>query len=344
MVRIGEVSQPLSELISSQGLGEDDGSGLRDVSDSIDRSLCSSATSTARSSMTLPILDEGSAYEGLLKQMSSPLANLDCALEMVSNELVSYLEIPRPETDTETINRLSLNSFRQTDALPSFASAPGQIIDLKENAYTRRRSLTLADIRPPQREAKGSRGTKRKKISSRGLSAKQEKKVTQSSKFCHICVRSREQVILVPCSNVINSVCRKAVCQKCFEKHGMMDEWESAVRNRSMIKQVHDGALNNLLEDRWICPHCQRMCPLSAQCKIYAKTNRRRHLRLQRRRLERELCAQGKRDVNRNTMSNGKSAVSVLSGASGMPQLTPTASISSQESIGDGSSRTSGTQ
>jgi hypothetical protein len=109
-----------------------------------------------------------------------------------------------------------------------------------------------------------------------------------------LCVRNAELVTLAPCANVTTGVCRKAVCRKCFEKHGHVDEWDQAVKNHRLLATEQAAApgkgpissTGRLPASAWICLHCRDMCPDSAQCKIYARTNRRRHLLLKQRKEE----------------------------------------------------------
>lgn len=119
-------------------------------------------------------------------------------------------------------------------------------------------------------------------------------KIMQPSKFCHVCVRSGELVTLAPCANVISGVCRKAICRKCFEKHGHGSEWEQATKNHALLASEQAAAMTQgntarsrqIPDTAWQCLHCRKLCPDSAQCKIYARTNRRRHLMLKQRKAE----------------------------------------------------------
>lgn len=119
-------------------------------------------------------------------------------------------------------------------------------------------------------------------------------KIMQPSKFCHICVRSGELVTLAPCANVITGVCRKAICAKCFDKHGHGLEWDQATQNHALLakEQAALAARGAVLSQvrlpasAWACFHCRNICPDSAQCKIYARTNKRRHMLLKQRKAE----------------------------------------------------------
>jgi hypothetical protein len=119
-------------------------------------------------------------------------------------------------------------------------------------------------------------------------------KIMQPSKFCHVCVRSGELVTLAPCANVTTGVCRKAICRKCFEKHGHVEEWDIACKNNALLAAEQAapagrGPISSkgcLPESAWTCLHCRNLCPDSAQCKIYARTNKRRHLMLKQRKVE----------------------------------------------------------
>lgn len=128
---------------------------------------------------------------------------------------------------------------------------------------------------------------------------KRRKMAGQPSNFCHVCVRSGEQVRLVACANIVVGTCRKAVCERCFDKHDWRKgEWEMAVNNASLIARAQEdieaGRADEMAVNRlsipgavWTCVHCRGQCPPSAQCKIYAKTNWKRHLILKKRKLGR---------------------------------------------------------
>jgi len=116
-------------------------------------------------------------------------------------------------------------------------------------------------------------------------------KLTQPSKFCHVCVRSGDQVRLAPCANVTSGLCRKAVCEKCFEKHGFAHEWNVASMNYTIIAEMNNRLRDTLPEQAWTCFHCRSECPHSAQCKIYARTNKRRHNQLKQKKAAKERAA-----------------------------------------------------
>jgi hypothetical protein len=136
-------------------------------------------------------------------------------------------------------------------------------------------------------------------------------KIMQPSKFCHVCVRSGELVTLAPCANVTTGVCRKAICRKCFEKHGHVEEWHLACNNNSLLAAeltapAGCGPVSRtgcLPEFAWTCLHCRDLCPDSAQCKIYARTNKRRHLMLKQRKAEKSRCS-GERQGNHGVTAN----------------------------------------
>lgn len=87
------------------------------------------------------------------------------------------------------------------------------------------------------------------------------------SRFCHVCARSSDIVELMPCKNVKFGVCRKAVCEKCFSEQGW--DWASAVSD----------------PESFSCCHCTKTCPKNAQCSTYRRTNERRRLTCQTKRL-----------------------------------------------------------
>jgi hypothetical protein len=61
----------------------------------------------------------------------------------------------------------------------------------------------------------------------------------QPSRFCHICLRRAERVALLSCGNSHKGICRKVVCEKCFDVFGW--NWGEACA----------------LKDNWICTHCR---------------------------------------------------------------------------------------
>lgn len=220
----------------------------------------------------------------LMKALQSPLPSLNRSSatdQMNQNDVLRYLNIAPGESDVDTYSKFSDSASSREHCIPSIAPVN----------YQERKMLSISDVCTPgaiqnEQEPFVTVGTKRKASASNSTSKRC--KVTQTSKFCHICVRSGEQVTLVPCANVVGSVCRKAVCQKCFDKHGFAHEWPQACENREIIRQIHAGQLDRLPENVWTCLHCRQICPPSAQCKIYARTNKRRHLILKQRRAEKD--------------------------------------------------------
>ncbi|KAA8498578.1 hypothetical protein FVE85_6163 [Porphyridium purpureum] len=100
-----------------------------------------------------------------------------------------------------------------------------------------------------------------------------------ASRFCHICARSMDSVRAISCFNTLFGVCRKIICEKCFEQYGW--DWEAASK---------PGA-------RWSCAHCKGICPERAQCNTYKRTNQRRRLKgLERRKQLEELLIAGGAD------------------------------------------------
>mmetsp|Transcript_10494 Transcript_10494/g.22190 ORF Transcript_10494/g.22190 Transcript_10494/m.22190 type:complete len:654 (+) Transcript_10494:86-2047(+) len=100
---------------------------------------------------------------------------------------------------------------------------------------------------------------------------------TEASKFCHVCARSMDTVRAISCFNTVFGVCRKIVCEKCFQQNGW--DWDAASK---------PGA-------RWACIHCKGICPERAQCNTYKRTNQRRRLKgmQKRKELEQMLLASG---------------------------------------------------
>lgn len=294
------------------------------IVESVNQSMESSGSSTAHSSMTLPFLgnvEESSDENCLLKPVTYPLPAIQSALDLAPTDFLSCFDSPIAEKSAEISICLSPKSSPVNDPVPLVQTATAS----KERmTYSKRRSGTISDIcgrNVARRDTRNQNGTKRNLSSARRVPSKRQKKITKPSKFCHICVRSSEQVLLIPCANVVTSVCRKAVCQRCFHKHGMMSQWDSAVKNKSIIEQFHEGVIDTLPSGVWICPHCQSSCPPSAQCKIYAKTNRKRHLLLQKRRREREMHLRHRHEANKNAGAFERTNAYNLTGITELPHL-----------------------
>lgn len=259
----------------------------------------SSPPQTTFPSVPLPVEPDFAQGEDLLLKalQSPPFPNVarGATDHANSNDVLRYLNLVPGESDAETVSKFSAESSSSRE-LP--------LPPLTPNLYPEKRGLSISDVcgrtEPLKREPIGQPkpvGTKRKAASS--SSSSKRAKVTQTSKFCHVCVRSGEQVTLVPCANVVGAVCRKAVCHRCFEKHGYTHEWANACKNREIIRQIHAGLLDRLPENVWTCLHCRSICPSSAQCKIYARTNKRRHLILKQRKAERDRLMAQQNDINR---------------------------------------------
>lgn len=247
----------------------------------------------------------------LLKAVQSPFPTLHRgAPEPVShNDVLRYLNLTLGESDVETFSKLSAESSSSRD----------QAIPPAQHQYSERRVLRISEVcdRTDKNgiEQIPAVGNKRAAKASSLSSSSKRCNVTQPSKFCHVCVRSGEQVTLVPCANVIGAVCRKAICQKCFDKHGIGHEWRNACENRETIRQIHAGLLDRLPDNVWTCLHCRQMCPQTAQCKIYARTNRRRHMVLKQRKAEKDRML--KRNMERGLTMPKRSEVGVPSGRPG---------------------------
>lgn len=218
----------------------------------------------------------------LLRALQSPLPALGrTTFEPVTpNEVLSYLNFACGDCDSGTFSKLTTES-----------SSSNELISSKtQSCASEQNAIAYSDLNVQEKGKLTVHGpkvcSKRKASSSKSVSKRG--KVTQPSKFCHVCVRSGEQVTLAPCANVIGSLCRKAICQKCFDKHGIRQEWTSACENREIIRQIHAGIRDRLPDNVWTCLHCRQSCPQSAQCKIYARTNKRRHMILKQRKAEKD--------------------------------------------------------
>lgn len=122
--------------------------------------------------------------------------------------------------------------------------------------------------------------------SSRPTVAKQRPKHYKrptASKFCHICARKSSNVAVAVCSRIEQGLCRKVVCEYCFEKYGW-DREALDVAKRMQEKEGRDVGPCKGRKRAWECPHCRGQCVAKAQCNTYGKINYKRHLKLRRKR------------------------------------------------------------
>lgn len=63
----------------------------------------------------------------------------------------------------------------------------------------------------------------------------------QPSRFCHICLRRAERVSLMACGRLRSGLCRKVVCERCFNDFGY--DWEASAASGS----------------GWTCTHCRKV-------------------------------------------------------------------------------------
>lgn len=75
------------------------------------------------------------------------------------------------------------------------------------------------------------------------------------SRFCHVCSRTPKNVRLSVCSKIRDGICRKVVCERCFDEYGY-GNFEEAI-----------------IFSNWTCPHCIGICPERAQCRTYSRIN-----------------------------------------------------------------------
>lgn len=77
------------------------------------------------------------------------------------------------------------------------------------------------------------------------------------SRFCHVCSRTPKRVRLAVCSKIREGLCRKVVCEMCFEQYefGNFDD-------------AYD-----MQNSSWLCSHCTDCCPSRAQCATYQRIN-----------------------------------------------------------------------
>lgn len=75
------------------------------------------------------------------------------------------------------------------------------------------------------------------------------------SRFCHICSRTPKNVRLAVCKRINDGICRKVVCEKCFQDYGF-----------GHFEQAYNTS-------NWLCAHCSGLCPERAQCQTYGRIN-----------------------------------------------------------------------
>lgn len=133
----------------------------------------------------------------------------------------------------------------------------------------------------------GSGKSQRTSTQSRSTVAKQRPKHYKrptASKFCHICARKSSNVAVAVCSRIEEGLCRKVVCEYCFEKYG----WDRAALDTAKKRHGKEGFDSEACKGRkraWECPHCRGQCVAKAQCNTYGKINYKRHLKLRRKRI-----------------------------------------------------------
>lgn len=116
----------------------------------------------------------------------------------------------------------------------------------------------------------------------------------EPSRFCHLCGRRSPNVPMAICSRVIDGMCRKVVCEFCFDKYG----WDRSVIDDAKRVRAKNGSELDTVRVRkaiWECPHCEGKCGHKAQCKTYGRTNYKRHLRLRNKRNEQQESSSSRR-------------------------------------------------
>ena len=134
----------------------------------------------------------------------------------------------------------------------------------RKRKISKREAARLAAIEEQRKERLIAALAIQKKISDAQLLRLRPKKKRRAarfdkpvpSRFCHVCSRTPKNVRLAVCSNIRRGICRKVVCEKCFDLYKYAD---------------FDSVLN--METEWICPHCSECCPAKAQCGTYQKIN-----------------------------------------------------------------------
>lgn len=206
-----------------------------------------------------------------------------------SNTSLSFFHSEKTTNDAETGSKVSsessssINAHSTCHALEDALTSP-----TTSSTFSISDVCNSAEANYGESQSQASRKRKHTEEEARSCpppdSAKKKRKVTKPSKFCHVCVRSCDQVSMVPCVNVAIGNCRKNICKRCFEKHGIAHEWVTATKNLDLIHRIHTRDLERIPDGAWACLHCRKMCPPNAQCTIYQRTNRRRHESLQQRR------------------------------------------------------------
>lgn len=210
--------------------------------------------------------------------------NIDLTDPVASNVLDS-LEVSDPHVwDAESIGSYDyappLNRVLE-DLEAALPSSNGHFEDVR----IRQKEPILSSSRGISPK-NGSVKSQRTEASSRSTVTKQRPKHYKrptASKFCHICARKSSNVTVAVCSRIEEGLCRKVVCEYCFEKYG----WDREALDVAKRVQEKEGKNVGPCKGRkrfWECPHCRGQCVAKAQCNTYGKINYKRHLKLRRKR------------------------------------------------------------
>lgn len=87
------------------------------------------------------------------------------------------------------------------------------------------------------------------------------------SNFCHLCAGSvyGRKKRFMSCANFRKGTCRKITCETCFE--------------RFKLGKITVSSEPGNISD-WVCTHCRKQCPDSAQCRQYEKANAKLRVKL----------------------------------------------------------------
>lgn len=194
-----------------------------------------------------------------------------------------------------TMNRASKASCAKAKRTASSVSC-------KKKKLSKREAARAASLAEHARQREIAMLAKTKQITDDELLKLKPKKQRRAAKFdkpipsrfCHVCSRTPKNVRLAVCCKIKEGICRKVICEKCFEEFGFGD-FEAALETGT---------------SSWCCPHCTDKCPGRAQCRTYQRINDR--LRVNRLKQEKP---KGRRR-GRRTMEDGEGGDGRIGGGS----------------------------
>lgn len=209
---------------------------------------------THDSNETEPVCDATSTdVPQLTANQQHQTSDIDAGL--VSNDLLDkpLVSLPPPNTSPKAPSKPSCSK-------PKKKSSP-----TKKKKLSKREAARAASAAEQARQREIALLAKTKQISDDELLRLKPKKQRRAAKFdkpipsrfCHVCSRTPKNVRLAVCCKIKEGICRKVICEKCFEEFGFGD-FEAALETGT---------------SSWCCPHCSNNCPGRAQCRTYQRIN-----------------------------------------------------------------------